>query len=562
MSHLVPDRRTAPTTYATPDGFGRVGPKAPASGTSAVASSQHPIVTDTMLAVMRDRGNAADAAVAGALVQAVVQQDMTNHTGTVTALFYESATGQVHELNSGGTIVPDLPPFSPVPQGKGLFSLVPPIAVIPGFMPGLKALHERFGTLPWSRLCEPAVQWAEEGHIVSPFEQAVLGEVAPFFLSTASGREHFAPDGHLPQAGDRWRRPVLAETMRQLSAEGPDHFISGNWARQFIERATMLGWQIEPHHMTDIPPRWGNGFRWRHGDDEIVQLSPPERQGVYCAIVLGILDELDITSVGHWSESAEGLYYLAHALRRAHLECGFINDPEVFADPSALLVSREQIAGFARTLRASRPHRDLSNHVLLTKGRLAVAASGASMQPSGSCELSVVDPDGNWIQLMNTLQGGGIPGEVVAGIPMVGSHATPDLQASISGWHTGGGRVRSVIGNTVVLRDGRPWLALGSPGNVHCTVPQVLSNILDFGMDPYEAEDAPRCLPYQDDHVISVESRVPAAVVDGLARMGVLVNPLPAYDMHMGSFQTSWRDAAGGLHASVGPRREGKAAGF
>jgi gamma-glutamyltranspeptidase/glutathione hydrolase len=562
MSSPVTDRPAADATYATDDGFGRVGPKSTASGASAVASSQHPIVTDTMLAVMRDGGNAADAVIAGALVQAVVQQDMTNHTGTVTALFYEAATGQVHELNSGGTIVPDLPPFAPVPQGKGLFSSIPPVAVIPGFMPGLKALHERYGTMAWSRLCEPAVHWAEEGHVVSSFEQALLGEAAPFYLYTASGREHFTPNGHLPQVGDRWRRPVLAETMRHVAADGPDHFITGGWARQFIERANAVGWAIKPHHMTDIPPRWGTGFRWQHGDDEVVQLSPPERQGVFCAIVLGILAELDITSIGHWSESEEALYYLAHALRRAHLECGFVNDPEVFADPSGQLVSPELIAGFARTLKQSRPHRDLSNHVRLTKGPSAVAASGASKQPSGSCELSVVDPDGNWIQLMNTLQGGGIPGEVVAGIPMVGSHATPSLQASISGWHTGGGRVRSVMGNTMVLRDGRPWLALGSPGNVHCTVPQVLSNILDFGMDPYDAEDAPRCLPYQDDHVISVESRVPSKVVDGLARMGVLVNPLPAYDMHMGSFQTSWRDADGGLHASVGPRREGKAGGF
>ncbi|KAB2807818.1 hypothetical protein F9L07_24325 [Pimelobacter simplex] len=556
-------RRPATGASSEPDdGFGRVGAKATASGSSGVAASQHPVVTDTMLDVLRSGGNAVDAAIAGCLVQGVVQQDMTNHAGTVTALVYEARTGQVHELNSGGTIVPGLAPFAPVPQGKGLFSALPPRAVIPGFMPGLKALHERFATAEWSRLCEPAVHWAEEGHVVSSLEHALLSETVAFYLYTPSGRAHFTPDGHLPQVGERWRRPELAATMREVAAHGPDHFITGAWAELFVARANELGWPITLDHMTAEPPRWGTGFRWQHRGHEVVQLSPPERQGVFCALVLGILDELDITSVGHWSESPEALYYLAHALRRAHLECGFLNDPAVFADPTEHLLAREMVAGHARILAASRPHQDLTRHVELAHGPFAVAASGAPKQPAGSCELTVVDADGNWVQLMNTLQGGGIPGEVVAGIPMLGSHAIPHLQASIAGWHSGGGRVRSVMGNTMVLENGRPWLSLGSPGNVHCTVPQVLSNILDFGMDPYAADDAPRCLPYQDEHVISVESRVSSDLVGGLARMGVLVDPLPAYDMHMGSFQTGWRAPDGSLRASVGPRREGKAAGF
>jgi gamma-glutamyltranspeptidase/glutathione hydrolase len=164
--------------------------------------------------------------------------------------------------------------------------------------------------------------------------------------------------------------------------------------------------------------------------------------------------------------------------------------------------------------------------------------------------------------MMNTLQSGGIPGEVLGGVPMVGSHGMTSLAAAIGGWFAGGGRMRSVIGNTIVLRDGKPWWSLGSPGNVHCTVPQVLSNVLDYGMDPYTAEDAPRMLPLEDDYKLSVESRLPEDVVDGVARLGVLVEPLPRYDYHMGSFQMSWRGGDGKLNASAGPRRAGIAAGL
>ncbi|WP_226378895.1 gamma-glutamyltransferase [Pseudonocardia sp. KRD291] len=545
-------------------GEGRVGPKSPITGAHAVASSQHPVVTDVMLETMRGGGNAVDAAIAGCMVQAVVQQDMTNHAGTVTALVHDAAGGRTFELNSGGTIVPGLARFAPVPMGKGLYAPAPgvPMAVIPGFMPGMKALHERFATRPWAQLCEPAVEWAEQGHEVTSFEHLVLAQTVDLFLYTESGRRHFTPDGHLPQVGDRWASAELAATMRKVAVEGPDHFITGEWAEQFVARGNALGWAVRAEHMSEIPPRWSDPYTWTHDGHTVVQQSPPERQGVFCQIVLGMLAELDVTSLGHWSESAESLYYLAHALRRAGLETGLLNDPTVFGDASAAMATPEMIAGFARILRDARSHTDLTQHVALTRGLPAVAASGASTQPAGSCELSIVDQHGNWVQMMNTLQGSGIPGEVVGGVPMVGSHAMNGLTSGIEGWHVGGGRVRSILSNTMVLRDGVPRLALGSPGNVHCTVPQVLSNILDFGMDPYDADDAPRCLPYADDHTISIESRVSPEVPDGLARMGVLLNPLPAYDYHMGTYQMSWRSDDGVLHGCTGPRREGVAAGF
>jgi gamma-glutamyltranspeptidase / glutathione hydrolase len=518
-----------------------------------------------MMDTMRRGGNAVDAAIAGCLVQATVQQDMTNHTGTVTFLLWEAETGRIHELNSMGTIVPGLAPFTRVPEGKGglYTSGTSPYAVIPGFMPAMKALHERFATRRWDELCEPAIRWAEEGHEVDSFEHLVMAQTVDFFLYTPSGREHFTPTGHLPQVGDRFAQPVLARTLRRLADEGPEHFISGDWARHFVERANELGWPIELEHMGKFPPRWGEGLRYRHGDHEIVQLSPPERQGVFCSLVLGILEHLDIVSLGHYADSAEALYYFGHALRRASFETGFLNDPATWEDPSETLMSSDYHAMLADILRQSRPTVDLRQHVELTSSPNALAAGGAKpKQPAGSCELSIVDPQGNWVQMMNTLQSGGIPGEVLDGVPMVGSHGMTSLSSMIAGWFAGGGRMRSVIGNTIVLRDGKPWWALGSPGNVHCTVPQVLSNVLDYGMDPYAAEDAPRMLPLEDDYKLSVESRLPEGVVEGVARLGVLVEPLPRYDYHMGSFQMSWRGDDGRLSAAAGPRRAGSAAGL
>lgn len=552
-----------PVEFAS--GSGRVGAKGVVSAGHAVASSQHPTVTETMLEVLRSGGNAADAVVAGSIVQAVVQQDMTNHTGTVTGLFYSAETGEITELNSMGRIAPGLPPHRPVPGGKGLYSPVGtagPMSVIPGFMPGMRAIHEKFGSQGWAELVAPAASAAREGHEVTSFEHLVMAQTVDLFLYTPSGRAHFTPDGHLPQVGDRWACPELADTMDALAADGPEHFISGGWAADFVERANQLGWGITLDQL-DWSPRWSAPTTWRLGDYEVAQLSAPDRQAVYCGIVLGILDALGIAEIGHFAESAQAGYYMAHALRLAHLECGFINDPAVFDDPTSTLLDPDYHAFLAAKLRRSLPKIDLTEHVELTRGRNArYAAGGASKQPAGSCELSVVDAQGNWAQMMNTLQSGGIPGEVVGGVPMVGSHQASSLISGISGWFTGGGGMRSILSNTMIRRDGELVMSFGSPGNVHCSVPQMLANVLIYGNDPLGAEELPRMLPLTDDYVLSIESRVEPDYVDGLARLGILVNPLPAYDYHMGSYQACWRGETGQLHASTGPRREGSAGGF
>jgi gamma-glutamyltranspeptidase/glutathione hydrolase len=550
---------------------GHVGPKEVVRGKKAVAASQHPIVTETMLQVMRDGGNAADAAVAGCLVQATIQQEMTNHTGTVDFIFWEAKTGKAYELNSSGTLVPGLAPFRPLPPNLGvLIGADPPCACIPGFMPGMKAIHGRFGTKPWAQLCEPAIHWAEEGHVVNSFEFGVLTEELRGNVYFPSGRELFTPKGFLPQVGERFKKPELAKTLKRLAKEGPDDFITGEWAKAFVAEANRLGWTITLEHLSAVPPRWGEPLRHTHRGHEILQLSPPERQGVFCALVLGILKHLDIASLGHYAKSAESLYYFAHALRWAEFELGYLWDPQMFEVPVDLWLADEHHKQIAEMLRRSRPKVDLTDHVKVTSGKPGMVAAGlpvgAPDKPptyKGSCELSIVDPQGNWVQMMNTLQSGGIPGAVVGGVCMTGSHAQTDLRASIAGWFAGAGRLRCVIGNTIVLKDGKPVLSLGSPGNVHVTVPQVLSNVLDFGMEPPDAAIAPRMLSLRDDYTLEVESRLGEGVVAGLAKMGITVNALPEYDYHMGSYQMSWRDEKTGLvNSCTDPRRAGLAGGF
>lgn len=550
------------------------GPKAVVRGKRAVAASQHPIVTQTMLDVLKSGGNAVDAALAGAITQATVQIDMTNHTGTVTFLYWEAKSGKTYQLNSMGTLAPNLPPFRTYPAGIGGVAAGPPMACIPGFMPGVGAIHARFGSKPWKSLVEPAIPWAENGHRMDEFTRAVLEyelEGNTFFPAM---RELYAPNGFTPSVGETWKNTALAKTLRRLADEGPEYFTKGDWGKHFVETANQLGWNIKQDDLSNNPPRWCEPMRWEYKGYEIVQLAPPERQGLFCNMVLGILKHLDIASLGHYTESAESLYYMAQAMRRAEFELGLLSDPEFFGVPMDVWTSDDYHAQLAKILRTARPKPgvDLTRHVELTSAKSNLQAFGWSMagpdpkprKPAGSCELTCVDEQGNWVQMMDTLQSGGIPGMVVDGVPMIGSHATFDMVDGIAGWlGLPGSRMRCVIGNTIVLKNGKPVLSMGTPGNVHCTIPQMLSSVLDYGKDPYEAAVLPRMLPMRDDFTVEIETRIPEHVLRDLVKMGAKLKPLPPYDFHMGSFQQAWRDPGSGLlSASSDPRRAGMAGGL
>ena len=165
------------------------GPKTPVTNLKAAVTTASAIVTETMLKVLKKGGKAADAAIAGARGQAAGEPVRTNHAGLVTFLYYEAKTGKIHQLDSLGGHPSGLAPFKPVPQGMGAYAILPPSGIIPGFMPGLKEIHSKFGTMKWAELCEDAVQWAERGHPVSTFEYAVNVYGEKFITYFPEGRD-------------------------------------------------------------------------------------------------------------------------------------------------------------------------------------------------------------------------------------------------------------------------------------------------------------------------------------------------------------------------------------
>ncbi|MFF1946289.1 gamma-glutamyltransferase [Rhodococcus qingshengii] len=552
------------------------GSKKPVSGLQAAVTTDNAIVTETMIKVLRSGGNAADAGIAGAMVQAAVEPFMTNHAGLVTFLYYEAKTGQIHQLDSMGGFPSGLSPFKPVPAGTGPYAYLPPSAIIPGFMPGLKEIHQKFGTMQWADLCSDAVVWAESGHAVSSLEYQVNVWGEKFITHFPEGRDFYQPNGYFPPVGEVFVPEGLAATLRGVSKD-PDYMITGPWAQSFVRKANEMGWMINLDHMVETPPRWMNPTRFKYNEYEIVCLGAPQAQGLFTGVAMGVLKHLGIRKME--PGSAEHWWAMGHALRQGARHWEYAQDDTVYGVPLDEVLDDNYHAHLAKLIRGSLPKIDLTQHIRLSGGAAAngdplsalIGGSGKprlasqdDKQPTGSCELAVVDAEGNWVQMMDTLQGSGIPGQVLGGVPMVGSHVTfGTLQSPMDMTLVPGAKGRCIIGNTLVLKDGKPVFSAGSPGNIHCTLPQVLTYLLDFEMTPSEAVDAPRMLPISESRMIVVEDRLRDGVVEDLHKMGMHVGVLPGYDMHMGSFSVIARDRIDGtLIAVADPRRTAVADGI
>src|SRR5450432_2247982 len=110
-------------------------------------------------------------------------------------------------------------------------------------------------------------------------------------------RALYTPNGFSLSVGEKLKNPELAKTLRRLADEGPEYFTHGDWARHFVELGNELGWQIKLEDLSSNPPRWDEPVHYRHKGFEIVQPTPPQRQAVYCAFVLGILRHVELSSL-------------------------------------------------------------------------------------------------------------------------------------------------------------------------------------------------------------------------------------------------------------------------
>jgi gamma-glutamyltranspeptidase / glutathione hydrolase len=540
----------------TPDPRLNQGPKPEAVGRHAMVSTQLPGSTEAALEVLRNGGNAVDAMITAVILQHVLDTHQNSHFGTMSGIYFEAETGEYHVISA----VAERPLASRCGQGD------PSQVAIGGTIRGLEALWKRWGTLAWEDYFAPAIRAAEEGVEVTSFMYGInyqmfeSGQIA----ANPAARAAFMPDGHLVPVGERWKIPTLAAHLRRLADEGADYMYRGAWAEQFVAEARRRGYCVSMEDMAAYEVQWQEPVRFTYRGHEIIGSAPPDQGGAVVGYNLNVLEQFDLASMGHYAESPQTLEVMARAFGRVAQETRWaIQDPRSFRVPLQLWLSPEygrQGAEFVRNTMAQPGVALGAGPMLAAENHLArsFVTNGEPEEPASNHNV-IVDANGNWFSVLHTGHGG------APGIWMDGQRTTGSSGRAFTDGP--GRRVVLPITAIMVAEPGSrtPWMALGTPGNPPQPVTQVLVNLLDFGMHPRDAADAPRFWAFRGDDgpSVEIESRISAPARHGMRAAGIRVRELGDYNWRTGSMQIVWRDLESrGLHGVSDPRRLGHAAGY
>lgn len=539
------------------------GPKKEAVADKVMVSTQSVFATEAALNVLNNGGNAVDAAITSVFLQHVTEYNQVMHFGCMAGLYYEAKTGKYHAFNAVG----ERPLASRSEQGD-------PIKVsIGGTVRGLEDLWKRFGSRPWTSYLEPAIVAAKEGVLMTSFMYAQIyhlfegkdisrgrGDLA----QNKEARKFYMPDGFLIPVGKRWKMPKLAEHLQKVASKGADYLYTGEWGQKFVKEAKRVGGRVTMEDMSDYKVLWTEPLRFTYRGYEIITEPPPVYGGLTVLYNLNILENFDLEAMGHYAESTDTLEIMARTFGRVWSELRGLQDPLNFHVPTDLLLSKiygKMGADFVRQTRMLPNIKFVLNEKAFSQeDETSLSTMGKTYEEEnvscGSNASVIVDAEGNWITYLHTGHGGA-PGVFIDGVRATGSN----MHSSVWGK---GRRLLFPSAATFVAKNGKPWIALGTPGSPPQPVTEVLINILDFGMHPKDAVDAPRFWAFQNfDRTIRIESRISPKIRTDMKARGIKIKDLTDYNWHTGSFQIVWNNAeTGKIHGISDPRRLGYAMGF
>ena len=516
----------------------------------AVATSQ-PLAAQAGLDILRRGGNAVDAAVATAVALTVVEPTSNGIGGDLFALVWKD--GQLHGLNASGRAFSGSDAEALRAQGHRTMPASGWAAVtVPGAPSGWSALLERFGTMAPDVVMGSAIGYAEDGFPVSPTVSQLWAGAATRFLAM-SGREFagwaevFAPGGRAPAAGERWRSPGHAATLRRLAAKGFDDFYQGALAETMVAYSNATGGVISADDLAAHACEWVDPISATYHGHEVWEI-PPNGQGIAALMTLAMLEDLDLAQYPHLS--AESWHLQMEAMKVAFADAHeYVADPAMADVPTEQLLSKEYIAARAREI-----------------GDTAKVQTPGVLPSGGTVFLVTADRDGNMVSLIQSNYQGFGSGVVVpdAGIALhnrgLGFSLTPGHRNELMP----GKRPFHTIIPGFVTKGGAPlgpFGVMGAPMQPQGHVQVVLSTV-DHGLNPQAALDAPRWRVLHGLDAV-VESSIPYEMHRGLAGRGHrLLEPHNVDPFPFGRGQIIWRLEDGVYACGTEPRTDGCVAAY
>ena len=472
------------------------GSTQPIRAPRAMVVTQDAIASAVGAEVMREGGNAVDAAVAAAFALAVTYPAAGN-VGGGGFLVYRPAEGEPAAYDFRETAPGRSSPgmflrdggYDPVLHHASHLA-----AGVPGTVAGLHLAWTEHGTVPWAALVEPAVRLARDGFAVSDALARSLAGVLPRMAAYPASVAQFSKDGEPYRAGDVLRQPDLARTLGRIARQGPDGFYRGETAALVEREMAANGGIMTRADLAAYRAVRRVPVRGVYRGHEVISMPPASSGGAAIVQMLNILEHDDLAASGFGS--AATVHLMIEAMRRAYADrARHLGDP---AFNPAMPVERLTSKAYAAELRRT-----------IDPGRASVSSPDRFEWPSEGGEtthLSVVDGARNAVSLTYTLEQSygskiTVPGAgFLLNNEMGDFNPGPGLTTDRGLIGTGpnlaepGKRMLSSMSPTIVARDGRLVLVTGSPGGrtIINTVLQTVVNVVDFGMNVQEAVDAPR----------------------------------------------------------------------
>jgi gamma-glutamyltranspeptidase/glutathione hydrolase len=530
----------------------------PVHAAHAIVVSVHELASRAGVEIMRGGGNAIDAAVATGFALAVVHPPAGNIGGGGFMLI-RMADGRTHfidyrekapaaatrdmYLDAQGNVIPGASEFGYKAIG------------VPGSVAGMVYAEQKYGKLTLKQVMAPAIQLARDGYALTWNEAMDMHDrhLAEF----PESRRVFQRNGDYYKPGEIFRQPDLARTLERI-AEKPDDFYHGALARELVAAMQKGGGLITADDLAHYEVKEREPVHGTYRGYEVISAPPPSSGGAVLIESLNILEGYDLGKMG--DRSAQSIHYTVEAFRRAFFDrAEFMGDPDFAKIPVAQLIDKRYAAAWEETIDPAHatPSKELKRPAVFSELEQFAAEHSPVMAPHESnhtTHYSVMDAEGNAVAVTTTINdwfGSRVTADGLGfllndemddfsskpGVPNSDGLIQSDFNAIGPGK-----RPLSSMTPTIVTRDGKTVMVLGSPGSskIITTVANVLMGVVDYGMDIQEAVDAPRFHNQWLPDVVNVEKWFSPDTVALLQHMGYNIE----IGLHYGAnVEPYWSDA-------------------
>jgi len=564
-------------------------------GVHGLVTAGHPLAAMAGMQMLLKGGNAIDAAVAVGAALNMMEPQMNGIGGNGFMTVYDKKTGKVYSLAMAGAAPMAVQPEAMTPESLDWGMQA---GIVPGNFGGYLVAFQRFGTMSLAQVLAPAIDYAEHGYPMDRTLALAIGSMKLKLAEFPTTAKIFLPNGQVPKAGDLFKNPDLANTLKKVvEAEQTalrqgksrseaiqaayDRFYKGDIAQEFDRFFRENHGLLTAADLAAYKPEWDEPLHTTYRGYDIYSNPSSSRGGFELEMALNLVEPYDLGKLGVNSPEAIHLEIEAIKLAKADIY-HYVADSRMVDVPSAGLLSKSYAATRDKLIDPDKamPYPSW--------GKLPDPSQAASRIPRGpafpdnyeierdTTSFSIVDQFGNAVACTPTLGGGFGNGVVVGNTGLLLNNgmrlgSTSPYPDSIN--YVKGGQ-RPLLNNspTIVMKDGKLAFVYGTPGGetIGQTEFEMLVNLIDFHLPVQQAVESPRFAVdakpnfYKPgaDISITIEDRVPPATLAELEKMGHHMKPVGSFTAAVGGMQAIVIDPQGHMTAGADPRRTGYAVGW